>query len=88
VLDYLATSNETPTTRGGVPLWKKPWLTFPEAMRLTRKGRLAVQEMLDSGRWISVPEGKRVKIATKSIIDDVETQIAAVRAAMDQDKAA
>lgn len=65
--------------RNGTPLWAKPWLTIPEAMRLMRVGREKVLQMIADGRWLAVTEGKRMKISAQSIRDDVDAQTRADR---------
>lgn len=63
----------------GLPLWKKPWLTVPETMRLMRVGRVTVTQMVKDGRWVAVTVGKRQRIATDSIRRDLDRQAEALK---------
>ena len=56
-----------PADAHGTPLWVKPWLTIPEAAKLLRKSRDWVEARMADQSFVSVPDGKRTKIATSSI---------------------
>lgn len=66
----------------GVLLYLKPWLTRPEAMKLMRLGRLAVQDHIDKGHWLAVMQGKRPRIATDSIRQWLDAEAAKPRPAL------
>ena len=70
----------------GTPLKDRPYLTIPEAQRLCRVARSKVLAMIESGRWTSFVDGKRTKIVTSSILEDVDrtTREARERAGLDE----
>lgn len=80
--------NQSLTDTNGTPLWQKPWLTIPEAMRLMRVGRATVYLMLSDGNWTARQVGQRLKISTKSIRDDIDRDTTARRVAAGLDLAA
>lgn len=57
-----------------VPLKDRANLSIPEAMKLTRLSRRAVEAKLADGRWRWFWEGQRQRIVTISIFEDQERQ--------------
>ncbi len=65
-----------------VPLWARPWVSIPGAMRLLGKSRESVMRLIDSGKVKAVQDGARIKVVTQSIRDYVENEATAQLAAV------
>ena len=52
-------------------LWLRPDLSIVEAMLLTGRSRARIGTLIEQKRWLAYHEGKRLRIITQSIRDDM-----------------